>query len=72
MAILLSGDAVLPHAQRTDIYLTALAIVLTLIYATGLLFRPQRRIARMGVDSLAVLVVYAVGVAGLFAIAHAS
>jgi cation:H+ antiporter len=72
MATLLSGDAVLPHAQRTDIYLTALAIVLTLIYATGLLFRPQRRIAGMGIDSLAVLIVYAVGVAGLFAIAHAS
>ncbi|WP_205538967.1 sodium:calcium antiporter [Mycobacterium kyogaense] len=71
MATLLSGDAVLPQAQRTDIYLTALAIVLTLGYATGLLFRPQRRIARMGVDSLAVLVIYVVGVVGLFAIAHA-
>jgi cation:H+ antiporter len=72
MATLLSGHAVLPHAERTDIYLTALAIVLTLIYAAGLLFRPRRRIARLGVDSLAVLVLYAVGVAGLFAIAHGS
>ncbi|AFM19941.1 Ca2+/Na+ antiporter [Mycolicibacterium chubuense NBB4] len=71
MATVLSGDAVLPQAQRTDIYLTALAMVLTLGYAAGLLFRPQRRVARMGVDSLAVLVVYAVGVAGLFAVAHA-
>lgn len=52
--------------------LWALAIVLTLIYAAGLLFRPQRRIARMGADSLAVIVVYALGVAGLFAIAHAN
>ncbi|MEA2484285.1 MAG: cation:H+ antiporter [Thermoleophilaceae bacterium] len=71
MATLLSGSAVLPQAQRTDIYLTALAIVLTLIYAAGLLFRPQRRIAGMGADSLAVIAVYAVGVGGLFAIAHA-
>ena len=71
MATLLSGNAVLPQAQRTDIYLTALAIVLTLIYAAGLLFRPRRRIAGMGVDSLAVIAVYAVGVGGLFAIAHA-
>jgi cation:H+ antiporter len=71
MGTQLSGDAVLPHAQRTDIYLTALAIVLTLIYAIGLLFRPQRRIARMGIDSLAVLVIYAFGVVGLFAISHA-
>ena len=71
MATLISGDAVLPQAQRTDIYLTALAMILTLIYAAGLIFRPQRRIARMGADSLAVLVVYAIGVGGLFAIAHA-
>ncbi len=69
VASLLSGKAVLPQAQATDIYLTALGIVLTLVYAAGLLFRPQRRIARMGVDSLIVLVLYVIGVAGLFAIA---
>lgn len=70
LATLISGQAVLPSAQSTDIYLTAVAMVLTLTYATGLLFRPARRVARMGVDSLVVLVLYAVGVAGLFAIAH--
>ena len=69
LAGLLSGKAVLPQAQRTDIYLTALGVLLTLVYLTGLVFRPQRRIARMGVDSLAVLVLYALGVAGLFAVA---
>ena len=56
LAGLLSGKAVLPQAQRTDIYLTALGVLLTLVYLTGLVSRPQRRIARMGVDSLAVLV----------------
>ena len=55
LATLLSGNAVPPDAQASDIYLTALAILLTLVYAAGLLFRPQCRIARMGVDSLAVL-----------------
>jgi cation:H+ antiporter len=69
VATLVSGQAVLPHAQDTDIYLTAVAIVLTLVYATGLLFRPTRLIANMGLDSLVVLVLYAAGVAGLFAIA---
>ena len=68
-ATLLSGKAVLPQAHNTDIYLTALGILLTLVYAAGLVFRPQRRIARMGVDSLIVLILYAVGVAGLFAVA---
>jgi cation:H+ antiporter len=69
LATVLSGKAVLPQAQDTDIYLTGLAVLLTLVYATGLLFRPQRRVARMGVDSLVVLVLYALGVAGLIAIA---
>jgi cation:H+ antiporter len=69
LATLISGKAVLPRAQDTDIYLTAVAMVLTLVYAAGLLFRPRHRIARMGVDSLVVLVLYAVAVAGLFAVA---
>jgi len=72
LATLLSGKAVLPQAHATDIYLTALGMLLTLVYATGLLFRPQRRIARMGADSLAVLVLYLLGVAGLFAVATSS
>lgn len=72
MATVLSGKAVLPQAERTDIYLTALAIVLTLVYAVGLVFRPHRRVARMGADSLAVLILYALGIGGLFAIAGAS
>jgi cation:H+ antiporter len=69
VASLLSGRAVLPQAQSTDIYLTALGVLLTLVYLAGLLFRPERRIARMGVDSLVVLLLYAVGLAGLFAVA---
>jgi cation:H+ antiporter len=72
LATLLSGQAVLPHAAATDIYLTALAGLLTVVYAAGLLFRPRRRIARMGVDSLVVLILYALGIAGLFAIASAT
>ncbi len=69
LATLLSGKAVLPQAQDTDIYLTAVGVVLTAVYVTGLLFRPTRRIGRMGIDSLVVLVLYAIAVAGLFAIA---
>ena len=69
LATVLSGQAVLPQAQDTDIYLTGLAMVLTVVYAAGLIFRPRRRVAGMGPDSLAVLVLYALGVAGLFAIA---
>jgi cation:H+ antiporter len=69
VATLLSGKAVLPQAHDTDIYLTAVGALLTMVYLTGLIFRPARRVAHMGVDSLVVLVLYAAAVAGLFAIA---
>ncbi len=52
--------------------MTGLGMLLTLVYATGLLFRPRRRLARMGVDSLVVLVLYVLGVAGLIAVAHSA
>ena len=65
LASLLSGSAVLPHAQNTDVYLAALGVVLTTIYMAGLVLRPSRRIARLGLDSWLVLVAYALGMAGL-------
>jgi cation:H+ antiporter len=69
LATVLSGQAVLPQAQAVDLYLTAVGMLLTAVYVAGLLFRPARRVAGMGVDSLVVLVLYAVSLLGLFAIA---
>ena len=65
LAALISGSAVLPSAHHTDIYLTALAGLLTVVYMAGLMFRPQRQWFRMGIDSIVVLVLYVVGIAGL-------
>lgn len=65
MVPLISDQAVLPRAEASDVYLTALGILLTLVYAVGLIFRPQRHVLRMGADSLTVLVLYALGVVGL-------
>lgn len=65
VATLVSGQAVLPQAQGSDIYLTALAILLTVVYMWGLLFRPSRQWLRMGPDSLLVLALYALGIVGL-------
>jgi cation:H+ antiporter len=70
VATLISGKAALPQAQNTDIYLAGLGILLTTVYVYGLIFRPKRRILRMGPDSLAVLVLYALGVAGLVFVAQ--
>ncbi|WP_258074221.1 hypothetical protein [Arthrobacter sp. Y81] len=60
----------MPSAEATDIYLTALAILLTLVYLLGIAFRPRRKVLGMGIDSLLVLILYAVGTAGLFAISR--
>lgn len=65
LATLVSGKAVLPNAHPADLYLTGLAVLLTLIYMSGLIFRPQRQFARLGVDSVAVLAVYVIGIGGL-------
>jgi cation:H+ antiporter len=70
VATVLSGKSVLPLAHKTDIYLTALAILLTIIYIVGLIFRPRKQLLWMGIDSLCVLVVYLIGLLGLFVIAQ--
>jgi cation:H+ antiporter len=70
VASLLSGQAVLPQINSTDLYLTGLGILLTTIYIYGLIFRPRRLIGRMGLDSLAVFVLYALGLIGLVAVSR--
>jgi cation:H+ antiporter len=70
VAALLSGQAVLPDAAATDRYLTALGILLTVVYMAGLLFRSNRRVWRLGLDSTAVVLLYALGIAGLVAVAR--
>ncbi|MEO7477746.1 MAG: hypothetical protein ABIT64_00750, partial [Lysobacteraceae bacterium] len=65
MATLLSGKAVLPDAQPTDVYLTGLGILLTTVYLAGLVLRSKRQWWRMGIDSWLVLALYALGVIGL-------
>ena len=69
-ATIISGSAVLPQAHNTDVYLTALAILLTVVYLWGLVFRPQRQWLRFGPDSLAVIALYALGIAGLVFVSH--
>lgn len=70
-ATIISGSAVLPQAHDTDVYLTALAILLTVVYLWGLLFRPQRQWWRLGPDSIAVVALYTLGIAGLVVVSHA-
>ena len=66
----ITGQAILPRAQKSDIYLAAVGILLTVIYLYGLLFRPQRRVLGLGLDSFLVVVCYLLGIVGLFAVAQ--
>lgn len=69
--MLISGKAVLPNAHPSDIYLTGLGGLLTVVYMACLLFRPAMQHARLGIDSIAVLTLYLLGVVGLVALSHA-
>ncbi len=69
-ATIISGSAVLPQAHDTDVYLTALAILLTVVYLWGLLFRPYRQWGRLGPDSIAVVALYVLGIVGLAVVSH--
>lgn len=70
LATVLSGQAALPQAKNSDIYLASLGILLTTVYIYGLIFRPRRQILNMGIDSLVVLLFYVLGVLGLIALAR--
>jgi cation:H+ antiporter len=68
VADLVAGQPALPGAQATDLWMAGLGVVLTVIYIAGLLMRPDRERGRLGPDSVLALAVYALGIAGLFAI----
>ncbi len=67
-ATLIAGKAILPDAGPSDIYLTALGALLTIVYMAGLIFRPRRQHLGLGVDSIVVLLLYVVGIGGLVAL----
>ncbi len=69
-ADLIAGSPVLPTTGRLNGWLASLGLVLTAIYAFGIVGRPDQCLARLGPDSLVAVVVFALGLAGLFALPH--
>jgi cation:H+ antiporter len=65
VADLVGGRPALPLAQDSDLWMAGLGAIVTGIYLAGIVLRPGRRVAGMGPDSLAVVVAYALGIAGL-------
>ena len=70
VADLVAGKPVLPSSGHLNGWLAALGIVLTIVYAFGVIVRPRRCYLRLGIDSVIVIVVFGLGIAGLFAISH--
>jgi cation:H+ antiporter len=66
LADLIAGAPVLPEAGALNSWLAALGIALTAVYTVGMIARPARCHARLGPDSIFAVVVYALGIAGLF------
>lgn len=66
LASLISNSPVLPMLKPTDMYLTGIGILLTGVYMIGMLLPSKKQVARMGIDSLVVLIIYAASIAGLF------
>jgi cation:H+ antiporter len=69
LADLIAGQPVLPSAGAANSWLGGVGIVLTTVYAASVVVRPRRCYARLGPDSIAVLVFFALGLAGLAVIA---
>jgi cation:H+ antiporter len=70
LADLIAGKPVLPYSGDLNAWLAGLGIVLTAIYCTGVIVRREGCVLRLGLDSMVVIVVFALGIVGLIAISH--
>jgi cation:H+ antiporter len=68
LADAIAGKPVLVSAHGSDIWLSGLAVLLTAVYIVGLIMRPTRSRLRLGPDSIAVILLYALGIIGLVAV----
>jgi cation:H+ antiporter len=68
VADLVAGAPVLPTAGVLNGWIASLGIALTAVYAVGIVARPERCRARLGPDSIVAIVLFALGMAGLFAL----
>ncbi len=70
LADVTAGAPVLPSAGTLNSWLAALGIALTAVYAIGVVARPARCRFRLGPDSIVALVLFSLGIAGLFLVPH--
>ena len=66
LADLIAGKPVLPDAGRLNSWLASLGVMLTAIYAIGIVGRPYKSFGKLGPDSVLAIVLFGLGIAGLF------
>ncbi len=60
-----NGKSIMNIIGPLDIYLTGLAILLTGTYMVGLIIKSDRQFLRLGYDSIAILLLYLIGIWGM-------
>jgi cation:H+ antiporter len=70
LADIIAGAPVLPSAGKLNGWLASLGVALTAIYAAGIIARPEHARFRLGPDSIFALIVFGLGIAGLFVLPH--
>ena len=66
VADLVAGKPVLPSAGNLNAWLAALGVALTAVYGFGVISRPEHCRWRLGPDSILALILFSLGIAGLF------
>src|SRR5262245_584276 len=70
VADIIAGEPVLPFAGDLNAWLAGLSIVLTTVYAWGVIVRRESCTLRLGRDSIIVVLLFGLGIAGLVAVSH--
>jgi cation:H+ antiporter len=63
---MMAADAFGRGPLESTVFMASLGAVLTCLYLWGLLARAQRSVGRVGVDSIAVVVIYLAGMGALY------
>jgi cation:H+ antiporter len=69
MADLLAGKPVLQTVDTSSTWLGGIGVIVTAIFAAGLVMRPPKKVLGVGPDSLLVVLIYLLAILGLLKIA---
>jgi cation:H+ antiporter len=65
VADLVAGQPVLPAEGKANAWIGCVGLLMTAVFVSGIVLRPQRRRLGLGLDSWVALAIYALGIWGL-------